>query len=507
MLLKKGNPMTISRLFQFIDPSVYEGRESLPVKGLVYDSRKAEAGDVFVALKGSRSNGHDFVSEVLSRGAYAVVQEGSYKNEDRVFRVPDTRKALAYLSKAYFNCPDRDLKIVGVTGTNGKTTTTYMIRSIFEAMGIKTGVLGTIQILVGDEAFKTENTTPESYEIYRILDLMRSRGCKVAAMEISSHALVMSRAEGLELDAAIFTNLTQDHLDFHQTLDRYLEAKIMLFDLLKKSGKKNKKAFINADIEETQILKDALANRNLAYETFGVENHADWKAYSAAMNIHHNIFTLSRGFTDYDIDTPMLGLFNLYNALGAVSASVFLGAGKEAVEQGLSGVRVPGRFERVQTSLGFGVVVDYAHTPDALENLLATALNLNPQRLITVFGAGGDRDKGKRPLMGKAAREYSDYTLITSDNPRSEDPKAILKDIEAAFEGCENYEAVEDRDEAIKIAVQMASEGDLVVIAGKGHEDYQIFKDQTVHFSDRERAEKYLREREALFAKAKKRES
>ncbi len=492
----KREKMTISTLFQFLDPSFYQGRENVVIQNLVYDSKKVKAGDVFVALKGTHFNGHDFVPEVLLKGAYAVVQEGEYSLKEQVFMVPDTRKALALLSKAYFDSPDKHLKVVGITGTNGKTTSTYMIASLLKAQKIKMGIIGTIQAVVGEKTFKIENTTPESFEIYRLLALMKQEGCQGAVLEISSHALEMSRVEGLDLDAVIFTNLTQDHLDFHKNMENYLSSKLKIFNLLKLSTKERKMAFINADLKETQVLKDSLAHLDLPYETFGFSNQSNWTAYSSSMTITHNVFTISYGSCDYEIDTPLLGEFNLYNALGSVATSVFLGAKKEGIETGLKNLVVPGRFEPVFNSLGFSVIVDYAHTPDALNNVLLTALSLYPKNLICVFGAGGDRDKTKRPLMGAISAQHSHYTFITSDNPRTENPSIILKEIENGFKENKNYEIVEDREEAIKKAIYKAQKGDLILIAGKGHEDYQIFKDKTIYFSDKEVAQKYLKEKE-----------
>ncbi|HCL56090.1 MAG TPA: UDP-N-acetylmuramoyl-L-alanyl-D-glutamate--2,6-diaminopimelate ligase [Spirochaetia bacterium] len=486
----------LKELFQFMPGICDEKRSEKELNHLVYDSRKAEKNDVFVALKGSKTDSHQYIPDLLKKGVYIVAENGLALPHENIFFVEDTRKALALLSKAYFHHPDKDLFIVGITGTNGKTTTTYMIRSILAVMGIKTGIIGTIQYLIGDESIKAENTTPESYEIFKMFHEMKEKGCKAVAMEISSHALSMSRVYGIDLDMAVFTNLTQDHLDYHKTFEEYLKAKLQIFTLLSKSSKEKKMALINRDIPEFEELKKSLSINHLPYQTYGIHYPADWQGISSSMNIYHNLFHILYEKKDYSIDTPMLGFFNIYNALTAAAAAVFFGADPNSVEAGLKEVEVKGRFERVENSLGFGVIIDYAHTPDALENVLKTAQALNPINIITVFGAGGDRDKGKRPLMGKAALKYSSFVILTSDNPRSEDPLSIIQDIEKAFDNKELYSVFIDREKAVEKAIDMAEEGDLVIIAGKGHEEYQIFKDETVHFSDRESALRYIRLKE-----------
>lgn len=491
--------MKIQELFCYLPEKIIQGRENITINELCYDSRKAKPGDLFVALKGAKADGHSYIPDLLKQGVFVVAEKNSFSGtHPAVFLVEDTRKALALLSKAFFKNPDQDLFIIGITGTNGKTTTTYMIKAILEEAGLKTGIIGTIQYLIGDEKRKAENTTPESFEIYKMIREMREKGCKALAIELSSHAIVMHRVLGLDLDSVIFSNLTQDHLDYHVTMEEYFKAKLGVFDLLKNSSKPQKLALINQDIPQADQIKAYLNNLELDYHTFGIKNVADWRAESTAMNIYHNIFTVFWHKEEFIIDTPMLGEFNIYNAVSAIAAVHLKGIKKHEIEQGLKKVKVIGRFERIFTHLGFGVLVDYAHTPDALENILKTGRTLNPINIITVFGAGGDRDKTKRPKMGAIAKQYSNYTIITSDNPRSEEPLTIMQEIEPPFQGCKNYELIEDREKAIERAIFMAEEGDLVIIAGKGHEDYQIFKDQTIHFSDREIAEKYIHEREKL---------
>lgn len=488
--------MILSEIFKYLDSDIYKGYENIEINNLHYDSRKIEEGDLFVALKGAVTDAHQYIDAVLKKGAFVLAQKGLYNKENKnVFFCEDSREALALVSKAFFKDPDEKLKLIGITGTNGKTTTTYMIRSILKEAGLKTGIIGTIHHLIGDKVKEAKNTTPESYDIYEMLSLMQKEGCKAAAVEISSHALEMHRAQGLALDAAIFTNLTQDHLDYHETLEKYLQAKLKIFDLLKSSTKTQKSAFINADIEQFSQIKEYIQNLNLNYKSYGIKQDADWQCKSVKMNISHNIFEIHHENENYKIDTPMLGGFNLYNASAAVSCCNFLGASKAQCEKGLESVKVNGRFEPVKNSLGFAVIIDYAHTHDALENVLNCAKALKPKKIITVFGAGGDRDKKKRPLMGSVSKKLSDYSIITSDNPRSEDPDLIIKDIEVVFDEKSEYLVEADREKAIEKAIKLAQKGDLILIAGKGHEDYQIFKDKTIHFSDRETAEKYLKKR------------
>ena len=492
--------MLLSRLFQYLPEADLKELASLDIQGLHYDSRKAGPKDLFVALRGYKNDGHAYIPDVLSKGAIVVAETGAYPPAPHVILVQNTRRALALLSKAYFGSPDRELTVLGVTGTNGKTTSTFMLKSILEAQGIKTGLIGTIFYSYGDKLEPATHTTPESYETYRMMREIRNNGGEALVMEISSHALFLDRVYGLDLDVAIFTNLTQDHLDFHESLDAYLKAKLLIFDLLQNSHKSKKLALLNQDAQSFNEIKAYVAERGLDYQTYGIHSPAHWQGFSLAMNIVHNIFEVKAGELTLEIDTPMLGEFNIYNALGALGAAFFLGISPQTISRALSGVHVPGRFQTISNFLGFAVLIDYAHTPDALENIIRAGQALKPLNIITVFGCGGDRDKGKRPLMGDVARRLSSYTILTSDNPRSEDPAGILSEIEAAFNGSDAYESEIDRERAIKKAIDMADAGDLVIIAGKGHEDYQIFKDKTIHFSDKEMAEKYLRERESALS-------
>ncbi|HOJ50214.1 MAG TPA: UDP-N-acetylmuramoyl-L-alanyl-D-glutamate--2,6-diaminopimelate ligase [Spirochaetota bacterium] len=472
----------------------YNSDES--INNLVEDSRLANKNDLFVAIKGTNIDSHSFIDDVVSKGSFVIAQKGLYnKNKERVFFVDDTKKALTMLSKHYFDYPDSKLLIIGVTGTNGKTTTTYMIRSILEAEGIPTGIIGTIRYIIGDEIEDAKNTTPGQYQLYSLFNRMVKKGLKACVMEISSHSLIMGRVDSLDIDVAIFTNITQDHLDFHKTKEEYFKAKLLIFDLLAKSNKKNRLAVFNADIPESEHIKKYILDLGLKSISYGIKN-GDIKAQISGFELSHNKFNVVLDDKkEIFIDTPMLGRFNVYNALASISAVKDI-VKLSSIIKGLKSVKVDGRFESITTSLGFIVVIDYAHTPDALKNILETTKELNPVNIITVFGAGGDRDKTKRPLMGEIVSSLSNYTIITSDNPRTEDPYSIIEDIKKGIVG-ENYTIEPDRENAIKKAIFMADEGDIVIIAGKGHEDYQIIGNTKYHFSDKEIALKYIYEREA----------
>ena len=470
----------------------HEGNEV--INNLVEDSRVAKENDLFVAIKGENVDSHIFIDDVLKRGSFVVAQKGLYhKSSERVFFIDNSKRGLAVLSKYYFGCPDEKLFIVGITGTNGKTTTTYMIKSILDTYGVSTGIIGTIKYIIGDEEIKAKNTTPGPYQIYSILSKMVDKGLKACAMEISSHSLAMERVYSLDIDVAVFTNITQDHLDFHKTREEYFNSKVLIFDLLEKSKKSNKLAVYNADIPEADIIREYIKKFNFDVLTYGI-NKGDIRAKIRGLEINHNKFTICFDNKELLMDIPMLGRFNVYNTLASF-ASVKHKIDPEILPKALKAISVNGRFESITTSLGFVVIIDYAHTPDALKNVLETALEIKPVNIITVFGAGGDRDKTKRPLMGEVVSKLSNYSIITSDNPRSEEPLSIIKDIEKGMVN-KNYSIEIDRETAIKKAIYMAEEGDLVLIAGKGHEDYQIIGDKTLYFSDKEVAIKYIKERE-----------
>ena len=476
------------------------------VTGLAYDSRKVQAGELFVAIPGFRQDGRRFAADALGRGATIVVAEG----EDplpgsaaaRVL-VPSTRAALAQLADAYHQHPSQRLTVVGITGTNGKTTTSLLVEALFAAGGRPTGVIGTIEYRVGRQIESASQTTPEALELQALLARMVRANVSGVAMEVSSHALALHRVDGIEFDVAVFTNLTQDHLDFHGTIESYRDAKARLFSGLAAGRKPRRAAVVNVDDPAgAAMIQAASADPRVRRITFGLSARAElhprrWESGMSGIRLE---VASARGVTE--IVSPLVGEHNVMNLLGAVGVGLALDMEPRRIGEILSQVStVPGRFERVDAGQRFLVVVDYAHTPDALENVLTTARKLLPPgaRLGVVFGCGGDRDRGKRPIMGGIAARVADRAWVTSDNPRSENPEAILAEIETGItaEAAGRHESIADRRRAIRSAVAWAREGDVVVIAGKGHETYQIIGGTTLPFDDREVARAALAERGA----------
>ena len=484
-------PVATTTLLDALPRKTVAGALPSVVTGLAYDSRKVAPGNLFVAVTGFRQDGRRFIGAALERGAAVVVVEGDDPLADRpVARVivPSVREALARLADAYFAHPSRALTVVGITGTNGKTTTSLLVDALFRRQGLPTGVIGTIQYRIGDEARTAGQTTPEAVELQSLLGEMRDRGVRGVAMEVSSHALALHRVDGVEFDVAVFTNLTQDHLDFHGTLDAYREAKVRLFSLLAAGGKRRRTAVINVDDPAGPSMVSGLALPTLG---FGIRGAADVKPrrFESGIGGIRMDVTTPRGALE--IRSPLVGEHNVMNLLGAAAVGLALEMSPAAVGDALgSVVAVPGRFERVEAGQPFLVIVDYAHTPDALERVLATARRLVARdgRLAVVFGCGGDRDRGKRPLMGGIAARLADHVWVTSDNPRSEVPEAIIAEIAAGIRASSpaSHETIADRATAIRRAIAWARAGDVVVIAGKGHETYQIVGATVLAFDDRE---------------------
>ena len=462
------------------------------VNTIHYDSRKIGQNDCFVAIRGTGVDAHTYIGAAINQGAKVVVLENDAVLPDSYFMhagvikivVPDSRKALATMAANFFGHPSKRMTLVGVTGTNGKTTTTHLVRSVLEAAGKKAGMIGTIEYWIGDEVIPATHTTPESLELNELFSTMLAKGCSAVAMEVSSHALSQSRVFGLDFDAAVFTNLTQDHLDYHGTMEAYAEAKKILFDSLKP----NAHAVVNAD---DPWGKKIVASSAAAKLTYSIQQAADLQAINVNLRIERTSFEVVKKNETSTVSSPLVGRFNVYNMLAAYGAGVALGIPGDVIRRGIENVAsVRGRFEKVRSAKGWTAIIDYAHTPDALEKCLRTIHDVLPKQnrgtIITVFGAGGDRDKTKRPLMGKIAAELSDVVVVTSDNPRTEDPERILEDIiDGMPEGCAYIREV-DRRTAIQKAVQRAKSGDVVLIAGKGHEDYQVLGTTKIHFSDRE---------------------
>jgi len=455
------------------------------VESIAYDSRRVERDGLFVALRGEKSDGHDFIGQAIEKGATVIVAERAEKNSRTTFVVVEnTRTAMADLAARFYNFPARKLKLAGVTGTNGKTTTTFLIKHICEKAGMRCGLLGTVRYEIGERVLPASRTTPESLDLQELLAQIRDAGCKAAAMEVSSHALAQERARDLEFEVAVFTNLTQDHLDYHGTMENYFEAKAKLFEQLARQDKKKKPvAVINVDDRYGQKLIAKIKDK-VSVVTFGTGVKADFRASNYRMEFGGTSYQLDARGKSYLVRVPLIGRFNVANSLAALAAANALGIGlREAVVSLGKSPQVPGRLEMVPAKRQFQVFVDYAHTPDALLNVLKTLRELEPRRLIVVFGCGGNRDREKRPLMGAVADHNADYAIITSDNPRKEDPDKIIAEIEKGFHG-DHFEKITDRAAAISRAVELAQPRDIVLIAGKGHENYQEFADHTVPFED-----------------------
>lgn len=474
------------------------------ISGIAYDSRNVKDGYLFVAIKGETVDGHDFIKAAIEKGAIAVVHE--YGTGDSVMQNPDmhsalcfisvkdSKRALACISNNFYQRPSESLTLIGITGTNGKTTTTYILKSILESWGQHVGLIGTIQYMIKDSVYPALHTTPESPEFQSLLRTMYISGCTHVISEVSSHALAQYRVDNAVFNTAVFTNLTRDHLDFHQSMENYFRAKERLFtELLDQNGT----SVINSDDPYGRRLISELraSNPEINILTYGLETGADIIANDIDNSFEGLRFKILFNGRRYDIVSPLMGIPNVYNALSAAGAAVSIGVPWDVISEGISKTgRIAGRFEKVNEGQAFLCIIDYAHTEDALDRLISTAREIvsipHPPivshfpRVITVFGCGGDRDRGKRPKMGEIATRLSDFVIITSDNPRSEKPLNIIKDIEDGAAG-NNYLIEPDRKTAIRKAVEMADDGDIVLIAGKGHEDYQEIQGVRHPFSDR----------------------
>jgi UDP-N-acetylmuramoyl-L-alanyl-D-glutamate--2,6-diaminopimelate ligase len=492
--------MQLKNLVAAISPSQIIGPLDRVVESIAYDSRRVQRNGLFVALRGEKSDGHQFIEQAVEKGATVIVTEKEVQSPRATcVVVENTRSALADLAAAFYQQPVRRLKLAGVTGTNGKTTTTFLIKHICEKAGMRCGLLGTVRYEIADRVLPAVRTTPESLEVYDLLSQMVNAGCKAAAMEVSSHAIAQERVRGLEWDVAVFTNLTQDHLDFHGTMENYFEAKAALFTGM--AGQKTKTkpcAVINLDDPYGARLVDRLG-KTVPVITYGVGARADFRASNYHAEFAGTSYQLDAKGKSYLVRVPLIGRFNVANSMAALAAASSMGISlRDAILSLGRSPQVPGRLEAVPAKRQFQVFVDYAHTPDALLNVLKTARELSPRKLIVVFGCGGDRDKQKRPLMGRVADENADFSIITSDNPRKEDPDAIIADAEKGFRS-ERYEKIVDRAQAIGRAIELAQPRDIIIIAGKGHEAYQEFADHTVPFDDIQVARRALENRPLEF--------
>ena len=463
--------------------------EDPEVNDLQYDSRKVEKGSVFFCLRGENSDGHDFAAMAEEKGACAFVCEKKLDSALPQLIVEDSRLALAELAEAFYGFPHRELKIIGVTGTNGKTTTTHLVKHILDAAGKKTALMGTNHIIIGDETYPATHTTPDSLALSSYLRKMADAHCEYLIMEASSHALKQGRTAAIQFKTGAFTNLTQDHLDYHKTFDDYLKAKEILFTGL---DKETGRGIVNHD---SPYCRDFLEVSNAPVWTYGLEEGADFRAENIEVSADGTAFDLSFEGKSYPVKIHLIGDFNVYNALTAMAIAVAEGLSLETVTEAIATAhQVKGRFEKVKERFGPTVIIDYAHTPDGLQNVLETAVKLRTNRVILVFGCGGDRDKTKRPIMGKIGGTYADYSFVTSDNPRTEDPMAIIRMVEEGIrESGGEYEVCCDRRDAIRDAILMAEDDDIVVVAGKGHEDYQIIGTEKHHFDDFEEVKEALK--------------
>ena len=488
-------PITFQDLLQGVEVLTTSGLEQ-KVTGLHYDSRQIKPGYVFVCIQGYRTDGHLFIQDALSRGAVGLVTEKQIDTAPGIAfaRVNSSRLALAQMAANFYDHPSRELNLFGVTGTNGKTTTTHLIEAVLGGGGEPTGIIGTIWNKVGEKKLPVVRTTPESLDLQAILAKMNASLVKTVTMEVSSHALFLQRVAACEFDVGVFTNISQDHLDFHEDLDEYLAAKMLLFEGLGKKRTKKRPCYavVNMDDKAVHQIRKCTC---VPVITYGIHEQADVKAHQIQLTPEGSSFTVAHSKGEFPVCVSLPGEFNVYNSLAAISVGLQEGVPVPVIQDALQKMKgVPGRFEPVDEGQDFAVVIDYAHTPDGLENVLKTARGITRGRLITVFGCGGDRDMGKRPVMGRISGEISDYTVITSDNPRTEDPQKIEEQIEDGIRKIKNacYTIITDRHQAIRHALLYAKEGDFVVIAGKGHETHQIIGDEIFPFDDRQVAREIL---------------
>ncbi len=488
--------MNLKKLIENYEFELIQGNIDTDIKSLTIDSRNVSEGSLFVCIEGFRTDGHKFSKMAGEKGASAILCTKDVDATDNVtvIKVKNSRDALAFISAKFYNEPSEKFRLIGVTGTNGKTSSTYFLETILENVNRKSAVIGTVETRIGGKKFDFEkagihiatSTTPDTIELNMLFDKMVCENVDDVVMEVSSHALELKKVDYCKFEIGVFTNLTQDHLDLHSTMENYCKAKSRLFKMCKYG-------IINADDKyANEIMKDASCD----ITTFGIENDCDIKAENINYFMDKVTFDVKINGEAFNFELNIPGRFSVYNALGAIGASLKLGISVEDIQKGISLIKgVPGRIQNVKNDKGFNVIVDYAHTPDGLENIINAVREFTKGKVITVFGCGGDRDRKKRPIMGEISAKLSDYSILTSDNPRSEEPKSIIDEIENGVKPItSNYIKITDRKEAIFKAVAIAQKGDSVIIAGKGHEDYEIFADKTIHFDDTEVAKEALEE-------------
>lgn len=473
--------MLLSRL---LESTGYKGKfKDREISFITDNSENVTSSSLFVCIKGARGDGHRYGRDAARKGA-VIVCEHSIGVSDEII-VKDTRRAYADFCGAFFSNPAKKMKLIGITGTNGKTTTAFLLKDIFEKNGYKCGLVGTVQDMAGDTVFYSERTTPDSFELNCLFSKMVKRGCEYCIMEVSSQALSQGRVDGLSFDCAVFTNLTQDHLDYHGTFENYAKAKKKLFSMCRKG-------IINIDDEKGLYMTHGEKCKTVTYSL--LEDSADYTAKNIVQKSNGTEYEIIHKNKSIKVKVGIPGLFSVYNSLAAIVCASQEGIPLEKAVQSLKDSKgVKGRAEVVPTNRDFTVIIDYAHTPDSLENILKTIRGFAQGRIITVFGCGGDRDKAKRPVMGEIAVKFSDYLIVTSDNPRSENPQEIIKDI---LKGCKNaeitVETIENRRKAIERALAIGEKDDIILLAGKGHETYQILGDKKIHFDEREIVSEYL---------------
>ena len=472
--------MRLSALLQDVETEkVYAS--DCEITNITDNTEKIRRGGVFVCIKGENSDGHDFVRKALEKGASVIVSEHDTGAENSVI-VADSRKAYALMCAAFYGNCHRKLRMIGITGTNGKTTTSCILREILEGSGYRTGLMGTVSVVIGSEKYPAELTTPDPADLHRYLMMMCTAGCDTCVMEVSSQALVQQRVYGIEFDCAVFTNLSPEHLDYHGTVENYAAAKALLF-------KNSRCAVINADDGYSEIMKNVCGGDIL---TYGIENPADITASKIQNDRSGVTYYLHTGREEYPVIFGMTGVFSVYNSMAALAVAFLFGADMGRAVRCVSRIDgISGRMEKLYNSLGINIIIDFAHTPASLENVLKTLRSIYDGRILTVFGCGGDRDKSKRHLMGETACRYSDKVFVTSDNPRTENPEAIINEITDCLE-YDNFYKITDRTLALKSAVSSAKAGDTILVAGKGHEKYQIIGTQKVYYNEREIIRKLL---------------
>lgn len=454
------------------------------ITGISYNSKDTKQGDLFVALRGRVTDGHLYIDEAIKKGAAALMVEKDGNYPIPAIIVENTRKALGTVAARFYNFPSKYLNTIGITGTNGKTTTTFMTKDMLEAMGETVGLLGTVQYCNGKECVEAGRTTPESSDIQKYIYQAFQNGAKHFVMEVSSAGIEEFRLEGTHFKIGVFTNFSREHMEYHGTMENYLKAKLKFFEIYKPEF-----SIINSDDEYSQHFLEVAHNKI----TIGIKSSADLTAEVLETNLNYSVINLKGLLNIREIKIPLSGIFNVYNFLCASAILAILGKSEKIKEAALKIKSVPGRFQRVENKCGINIFIDYAHTPEAMRNLLQNIQRYKKGKIISVFGAGGDRDPGKRPLFGKISEELSDIQIVTSDNPRSEDPFKIIEDILGGMKE-KNHIVIPDRREAIYKALELASEGDIVLIIGKGHENYQEIKGVRYHFSDYEVAREALKE-------------